>query len=170
MGFRRNRILLTTDYLGRIKSCLVGAGIGFVCSVLCYGVVASALPSGSYLTFGNYGLIAAIGVLFSLVGTIVGWGVSRFRFGSVKGAALAAFLWPAIVFLLPVLWMFVWTLVPAPQHTPGLESYERGGVVLISWLYLLPLVTFFLPAAVVAGAMIPWAIVNISWWNADRLR
>ncbi len=170
MSQRRNRILLTSEYLGWIKSCLVGAEIGFVCSVLCYVVVANILPLGSYLTLGNYGLIAVIGILFSLVGTIVGWGVWRFRFGSVKGAALGAFLWPALTFMLPLVWMFVWTLVGGLQHTSHSEGYNLGPVVLLAWLYLTPLVIFFLPAAVLAGALIPWAIVSISWWNADNLR
>ena len=33
MGFRRNRILLTNEYLGPMKSCLIGAAIGFASSV-----------------------------------------------------------------------------------------------------------------------------------------
>jgi hypothetical protein len=170
MRARQGRILLTSEYLGPIKSCFVGAGIGLVCSLACYGVVAATSPQYSYFRLGNSGLIAVIGVLFSLVGMIVGWSTSRFRFGSARGAALAGSLWPAIVLTLPLVWMFVGTLFWGLPQRSEFKAYQLVSVVLITWFYSSPLVIFFLPAAVLAGTLIPPAIVRISWWNADRLK
>jgi len=148
MGFRRNRILLTTEYLGPIKSCLIGAAIGFASSVAWFAAVVTLINPENLRSLSKVDLIFAgvIGVIFSLIGSILGLAASRYRVGMGKWVVLAVSLWFAFVLLYALL---------------GLLSFL---------VYLIPHFVIFLPCTILVGIIVPWTIREISWWSADRLR
>ena len=148
MGLRRNRILLTSEYVGPIKSCLIGAAVGFALSVAWVAAVMTLNNPENLRSLSNGDLIYAgvIGVIFSLIGAIVGLGASRYRVGWGKGIVLAVSLWFAIVLFYALL---------------GLLSFLP---------YLIPHFLIFLPCSILVGVIVPLLIREISWRFAERLR
>jgi hypothetical protein len=148
MGPRRNRILLTSEYVGPIKSCLIGAAVGFALSIAWVAAVISLKNPENFRSLSASDLIYAgvIGAIFAVIGLMVGLAASRSRIGMGKGVVIAASLWFAFVVFYALL---------------GLLSFLP---------YLIPHFLIFLPCSILVGVIVPLLIREISWRFAERLR